>query len=244
MKTQPKTLRTHVIALLFILFQFIQFIPSNLVSSLAVSAEPSHSITLFSNETGSGKANWSLSEDGKQVTWDVTITQNGRETEASPSVEMVLPKDIGAPKLVSATPNGTFKKVDSRYIFNPHTYTTSPQTLTLKFTTSVNDLTSKNLSFKLGASIQDEVTPIKTTFKSLSIPNKRAQLEAERLAIIKAEEEKAKQEEAKKLAEQKAEKQRLDEEEKAKKEAAKLEEEKKAEKAAQEDLEKRLRNNV
>lgn len=239
MKTQPKTLRTHVIALLFILFQFIQFIPSNLVSSLAVSAEPSHSITLFSNETGSGKANWSLSEDGKQVTWDVTITQNGRETEASPSVEMVLPKDIGAPKLVSATPNGTFKKVDSRYIFNPHTYTTSPQTLTLKFTTSVNDLTSKNLSFKLGASIQDEVTPIKTTFKSLSIPNKRAQLEAERLAIIKAEEEKAKQEEAKKLAEQKAEKQRLDEEEKAKKEAAKLEEEKKAEKAAQEDLEKK-----
>ncbi|MFO8068814.1 MAG: hypothetical protein R6U02_02360, partial [Alkalibacterium sp.] len=65
MKAQHKPLHTHVITLLFILFQFIQFFPSSLVSSLTASAETNNPTSLFSNESGSGNAKWSLSSDGK-----------------------------------------------------------------------------------------------------------------------------------------------------------------------------------
>ncbi|GEK90823.1 SpaA isopeptide-forming pilin-related protein [Alkalibacterium kapii] len=220
MKTQQKKLHTHVIALLFIFFQFIQFIPHSLISSLQASAEATQSVTLFSDKTGTGKADWSLSEDGKLITWEVTVTQDETEKESSPRVEMVVPKDVGAPELVSATPTGVFKSVDDRYIFEPQTYTTNSQTLTLTFKTSVNDLTSEKLNFKIGASIYEKEAAVNPPLQALSIPNKLAQLEKERIAEEKAEKE--------------AEEKRLAEQEKAKKEAAKLE----AEKAAQEEADR------
>lgn len=240
MTTQQKSLRTHVITLLFIFFQFIQFIPQSLISSLQASAETNTSVTLFSDSSGTGKVDWSLSEDGKQITWDVTVTQNEREIESSPSVEVIVPQNIGPPQFVSATLDGQFQTLDNRYIFESHSYTTSPQTLTLIFTTSVNDLTSEMLNFKIGASIQEKETPLKTILESLSIPNKLAQLEKERIAAEekaeaeRIEAEKAAQQEADRLAAEKAEQEAekeaeqkcLAEQEQVKKEAAELEAEK------------------
>ncbi|SDK18663.1 Cna B-type domain-containing protein [Alkalibacterium thalassium] len=219
MTTQRKPLHTHVITLLFVLFQFIQFLPSSLVSSLTASAETSNSVTLFSDDKGSGNAKWSLSEDGKLITWDITVTQNESEAEAAPSVEVVVPANVGAPQVVSATPTGVFTPSGTSHTFTTP-YSTTAQTLNLKFTTAVNDLTSPNLAFKIGASIQQKDSPAAASLQSVSIPNKLAQLEAERIAAEKAEseriaaekaeaeriaaEEKAAQEEADKLAEEAA----------------------------------------
>lgn len=249
MTTQRKPLHTHVITLLFVLFQFIQFLPSSLVSSLTASAETSNSVTLFSDDKGSGNAKWSLSEDGKLITWDITVTQNESEAEAAPSVEVVVPANVGAPQVVSATPTGVFTPSGTSHTFTAP-YSTTAQTLNLKFTTAVNDLTSPNLAFKIGASIQQKDSPA-ASLQSVSIPNKLAQLEAERIAAEKAEaeriaaekaeaeriaaEEKAAQEEADKLAEEErlaaeaaAEEQRLAEEA-AKQAAAELEAEQREE---------------
>ncbi|WP_161878464.1 Cna B-type domain-containing protein [Alkalibacterium sp. MB6] len=209
MTTQRKPLHTHVITLLFVLFQFIQFLPSSLVSSLTASAETSNSVTLFSDDKGSGNAKWSLSEDGKLITWDITVTQNESEAEAAPSVEVVVPANVGAPQVVSATPTGVFSPSGTSHTFTAP-YSTTAQTLNLKFTTAVNDLTSPNLAFKIGASIQQKDSPAAASLQSVSIPNKLAQLEAERIAAEKAEaeriaaEEKAAQEEADRLAAEKA----------------------------------------
>lgn len=250
MTTQRKPLHTHVITLLFVLFQFIQFLPSSLVSSLTASAETSNSVTLFSDDKGSGNAKWSLSEDGKLITWDITVTQNESEAEAAPSVEVVVPANVGAPQVVSATPTGVFTPSGTSHTFTAP-YSTTAQTLNLKFTTAVNDLTSPNLAFKIGASIQQKDSPAAASLQSVSIPNKLAQLEAERIAAEKAEaeriaaekaeaeriaaEEKATQEEADKLAEEErlaaeaaAEEQRLAEEA-AKQAAAELEAEQREE---------------
>ncbi|MER2063281.1 MAG: Cna B-type domain-containing protein [Alkalibacterium sp.] len=265
MTTQRKPLHTHVITLLFVLFQFIQFLPSSLVSSLTASAETSNSVTLFSDDKGSGNAKWSLSEDGKLITWDITVTQNESEAEAAPSVEVVVPANVGAPQVVSATPTGVFTPSGTSHTFTAP-YSTTAQTLSLKFTTAVNDLTSPNLAFKIGASIQQKDSPKAAALQSVSIPNKLAQLEAERITAEKAEaeriaaekaeaeriaaEEKAVQEEADRLAEEqrladeKAEEERLAAEaaeeqrlaeEAVKQEAAELE----AEKAAQEEADKK-----
>lgn len=246
MTTQRKPLHTHVITLLFVLFQFIQFLPSSLVSSLTASAETSNSVTLFSDDKGSGNAKWSLSEDGKLITWDIIVTQNESEAEAAPSVEVVVPANVGPPQVVSATPTGVFTPSGTSHTFTAP-YSTTAQTLNLKFTTAVNDLTSPNLAFKIGASIQQKDSPAAASLQSVSIPNKLAQLEAERIAAEKAEaeriaaEEKAVKEEADRLAEEErlaaeaaAEEQRLAEEA-AKQEAAELE----AEKAAQEEADKK-----
>lgn len=235
MTTQRKPLHTHVITLLFVLFQFIQFFPSSLVSSLTASAETTNSVTLFSDEKGSGDAKWSLSEDGKLITWDITVTQNESEAEAAPSVEVVVPANVGAPQVVSATPTGVFTPSGTSHTFTAP-YSTTAQTLNLKFTTAVNDLTSPNLAFKIGASIQQKDSPAAASLQSVSIPNKLAQLEAERIAAEKAEAERIAAEKAE--ADRLAEEQRLAEEA-AKQEAAELEAEQLAkESSAQEEAEK------
>ncbi|WP_368645493.1 Cna B-type domain-containing protein [Alkalibacterium putridalgicola] len=251
MTTQRKPLHTHVITVLFVLFQFIQFFPSSLVSSLTASAETNNSVTLFSDDKGSGDATWSLSEDGKLITWDITVTQNESETEAAPTVEVVVPQDVGAPQIVSATPAGVFNTSGNTHTFTAP-YSTTAQTLTLTFTTAVSNLTSQNLEFNIGASIQAKDSPAAPTLRSVSIPNKLAQLEAQRIAEEKAEaeriaaekaeeeriaaEEKATQEEADRLAEE----QRLADEKAAQEEADRLAEEQRLaeEKAAQEDADK------
>ncbi|SFC47913.1 LPXTG-motif cell wall anchor domain-containing protein/conserved repeat domain-containing protein [Alkalibacterium subtropicum] len=229
MTTQRKPLYTHVITLLFVLFQFIQFFPSSLVSSLTASAETSNAISLFSDDKGSGNAKWSLSEDGKLITWEVTVTQNESEAEAAPSVEVVVPEDVGAPQLVSATPTGVFNTSGNSHTFTAP-YSTTAQTLTLTFTTAVNDISTTNLTFKIGASIQQKDSPAAAALQSVSIPNKLAQLEAERIAAEKAEAERiaAEKAEAERIAaEEKAaqeEADRLAEEQRLAEEAAKLEE--------------------
>lgn len=236
MTTQRKPLHTHVITLLFVLFQFIQFLPSSLVSSLTASAETSNSVTLFSDDKGSGNAKWSLSEDGKLITWDITVTQNESEAEAAPSVEVVVPANVGAPQVVSATPTGVFTPSGTSHTITAP-YSTTAQTLNLKFTTAVNDLTSPNLAFKIGASIQQKDSPAAASLQSVSIPNKLAQLEAERIAAEKAEaeriaaEEKAAQEEADRLAAEKAAQEEAEKlaEEAAKQAAAELEAEQREE---------------
>lgn len=253
MTTQHKPLHTHVITLLFILFQFIQFIPSSLVSSINASAETANTVSLFSDNKGSGKAEWSLSEDGKLITWDITVTQNESETEASPSVEVVVPGNVGMPQVVSATPTGVFTPSGTSHTFKAP-YSTTAQTLTLKFTTAVTDLTSQNLAFKIGASIQAKDSPAASTLQSVSIPNNLAQLEAERIAEEKAEVERIAAEKAEaeriaaeeqRLADEKAEEERLAaeaaaEEQRLAEEAAKLE----AEKAAQEEDDKKAEEEI
>ncbi|GAA0369194.1 hypothetical protein GCM10008932_21070 [Alkalibacterium iburiense] len=204
MNNQHKPLHTHIITLLFVLFQFIQFVPSSLVSSLNASAETNNAMTLFSDASGSGKATWSLSEDGKLVTWNVSITQNESETEAASSVEVVLPANVGPPQIVSATPSGVFTPSGNRYRFNSPSSTTA-ETLHLKFTTSVSDSTSQSLEFKIGASIHAEDETAAASLHSVSIPNKLAQIEAQRLSEEKVE--------AERLAAEKAEAERIAEEE-------------------------------
>lgn len=210
-KTQHKPLHTYLITVLFILFQFIQFLPSSFLSSTFASAETSQLATLFSNDSGSGQVKWSLSEDGKLVTWEITVSQNESETEAAPSVDVVVPAHVSAPQLVTATPSGVFTPSGNTHRFTTP-YSTSAQTLTLTFTTVVNDLTSQNLEFKIGASIQAKDNPEAISLHTITIPNTLAQLEAqriaeekveaERLAAEKAEAERIAQEEADKLAEE------------------------------------------
>ncbi|MDZ7836199.1 MAG: hypothetical protein U5K84_13575 [Alkalibacterium sp.] len=217
MKTHDKSLHTHVITILFVLFQFIQFFPSSLISSLTASAETADSVTLFSDESGSGTAKWSLSPDGKEITWDVTIDQNESETEKTPVVEVTVPSDVGAPKLCLPPETAHSLASDNRHIFSSH-YSTTAQTLTLKFTTTVSDLTSPTLEFSIGSSIQEKDNPAAVELKSVSIPNKLAQLEAERIAAEKAEAERI-------AAEEKAEEERLAAEKAAQEEADRLAEE-------------------
>ena len=224
MKTHEKSLHTHVITILFVLFQFIQFFPSSLISSLTASAETADSVTLFSDESGSGSAKWSVSPDGKEITWDVTIDQNESETEKSPVVEVTVPSDVGAPKLVSATPDGAFTASDSRYVFSAQSYSAPAQTLTLTFTNAVSDTTSPTLEFSIGGSVQEKEASESSPLQSVSIPNKLAQLELERIAAEKAEAERI-------AAEEKAEAKRIAAEKAAQEEADRLA----AEEAAQDE---------
>ncbi|WP_027108127.1 Cna B-type domain-containing protein [Lacticigenium naphthae] len=210
MKTQKKPVLTHFITLLFLLFQFIQFIPLGLVSSITASAQAANTTTLFSDGSGSSNATWSASADGKQINWSVTVNQNETEKEASPSVEISIPSNVGEPKIVSASLNGTnlsgvtFSSVNGRYVFNPQTYSTTAQKLQVEFITPVSDSSSTTLAFSLGSNIKLQESPSPSSLKAISVHNLFAQLEAERLVAEEAAAEKVAQEEAERVAAEEA----------------------------------------
>ncbi|MCC5890893.1 MAG: hypothetical protein JJU01_09995, partial [Alkalibacterium sp.] len=159
MKTQHKSMLTHFITLLFVIFQFVQFLPASLISAMTASAESPTAMTLFKDDSGSGEAKWTVNKDGTEINWTLTIHQAESETEVSPVVELNLPPGVGEPRIESATlngsPNGTlFTAHNGNYRFNPQSYTTSSQKLIIQFKTAVSDLTSDQLAIAMGAAIE------------------------------------------------------------------------------------------
>lgn len=226
----------HLITLLFIFFQFIQFLPSDLLG-LTASASISGKQTLFQDASGEGSASWTLSEDGKTVSWDVTITKNQSETETAPYFEMRIGNGVTPPKVESASINGSplsnssFQTKNGKLILQRDSFSLSKETLKIKLTQTVQDSSSPTLSFQLGGGILlvDESPSVMP--KEITIPNRFAQLEAERIA---AEEAAKKSEEERVVAEEAAKKE-------AEEAAAKAEAEKKAAEAeakAKEEAEK------
>ncbi|GAB2501258.1 hypothetical protein GCM10008929_22370 [Alkalibacterium psychrotolerans] len=259
MKTQHKSMLTHFITLLFVIFQFVQFMPSSLLTAITASAQSASPVTLFSDDKGSGDVKWTVSEDGKQITWNITVNQAASETEASPVAEIKLPGGIGEPKIDSATLNGnsigtTFTTVNGNYRFNPQSYSLDSQKLDIQFKTEVSDLNADTLAFGVGGAIELVDTQATPSLQNITVPNRLAQIEKERIAEeerleaerIAAEEEAARiaeeerlaaeQAEAERLeAEQKAEEERLEAERLAQEQADKVE----AERLAQEEADKK-----
>lgn len=231
MKNQHKSMLTHFITLLFVIFQFVQFMPSSLLTAITASAQSASPVTLFSNEKGSGDVKWTVSEDGKQITWNITLNQAASETEASPVAEIKLPGGIGEPKIDSATLNGnsigsTFTTVNGNYRFNPQSYALDSQKLEIQFKTEVSDLNSDTLAFGVGGAIELIDTQANPSLQNVTVPNRLAQLEKERIAEeerleaerIAAEEEAARIAEEERIAAEKAEAERLEAEQKAEEE--------------------------